>query len=184
MLNIAPRFRTLSQDDCLALLARNHVGRLAYAHHSHVEIEPLNYVYADGWLYGRTSPGAKLDATGESWWPVAFEVDEVDSLFCWRSVVVHGGLYRVEDDGLEVHHRDWVKGVERLRRLIPESFSENDPVAFRTVVFTISVQTVSGREALPGGPCLVRDHADTAGYAEPGATATRVEESGREALHG
>ena len=73
---------------CLALLARNHVGRLAYAHHSHVQIEPLNYVYADGWLYGRTSPGAKLDATGESWWPVAFEVDEIDSLFSWRSVVV------------------------------------------------------------------------------------------------
>jgi nitroimidazol reductase NimA-like FMN-containing flavoprotein (pyridoxamine 5'-phosphate oxidase superfamily) len=177
MLHAAPRFRSLTPDTCLAVLARNHVGRLAYARHNHVEIEPLNYVYADGWLYGRTSPGAKLDATGDSWWPVAFEVDEIDSLFCWRSVVVHGGLYRIEDDGLALHHQEWVKGVERLRRLIPETFTEHDPVPFRSVVFTISVQTVTGREALPAPhtPCL--EHAGA------GAGAPELE-TGREALHG
>jgi len=149
----APRFRALGRDECIALLARNHVGRIAYAWRNQVEIEPLHYVYDDGWLYGRTSHGAKLETTGTDWWPVAFEVDEVEELFRWRSVVVHGGFYTVEDDGLELHAQEWRRGVELLRTLIPETFTADDPVAFRTVVFRMAVQELSGREAVPGdGP--------------------------------
>jgi len=144
-----PRFRTLDRDECLAILARNHVGRLAYERQGHVDIQPLHYVYDDGWLYGRTSYGAKLDATGTTWWPVAFEVDEVEDLFSWRSVVVHGGFYTLADDGVEVHEEAWRHGVELLRALIPATFTEADPVAFRTVVFRMAVQEVTGREAVP-----------------------------------
>jgi nitroimidazol reductase NimA-like FMN-containing flavoprotein (pyridoxamine 5'-phosphate oxidase superfamily) len=145
-----PRFRTLDREHCIEILARNHVGRIAYAWKNHVDIEPLHYVYHDGWLYGRTSHGAKIEATGTTWWPVAFEVDEVEDLFRWRSVVVHGGFYTVGDDGVEVHADDWRRGIELLRTLIPETFAEGDPVAFRTIVFRMAVQEVTGREAVPG----------------------------------
>jgi nitroimidazol reductase NimA-like FMN-containing flavoprotein (pyridoxamine 5'-phosphate oxidase superfamily) len=145
-----PRFRTLDHDECVAILSRNHVGRLAYARHGRVDIEPLNYVYHEGWLYGRTSHGAKIDATGTTWAPVAFEVDEVEELFRWRSVVVHGGFYSLEDGGAEVLRDDRRRGVELLRTLVPDTFTGADPVAFRTVVFRIAVQEVAGREAVPG----------------------------------
>lgn len=145
-----PRIRALSHDECIAILARNHVGRIAYAWRNHVDIEPLHYVHHDGWLYGRTSEGAKVDATGTTWWPVAFEVDEVEGLFCWRSVVVHGGFYVVENHGAELRQEEWRRGVELLRTLIPETFTDDDPVAFRTVVFRMAVQEVTGREAVPG----------------------------------
>jgi nitroimidazol reductase NimA-like FMN-containing flavoprotein (pyridoxamine 5'-phosphate oxidase superfamily) len=115
-----------------------------------VDIEPLHYVYHDGWLYGRTSHGAKLDVTGTTWWPVAFEVDEVEELFRWRSVVVHGGFYTVADDGVESHAEEWRRGIELLRMLVPDTFAEGDPVGFRTVVFRMAVQEVTGREAVPG----------------------------------
>ena len=145
-----PRFRTLSREECIAILARNHVGRIAYAWRNHVDIEPLHYVYHDGWLYGRTSHGAKLEVTGNAWWPVAFEVDEIEGLFAWRSVVVHGGFYTLADDGADVFREEWRRGVELLRTLIPQTFTDDDPVAFRTVVFRMAVQEVTGREAVPG----------------------------------
>ncbi|HEU4884750.1 MAG TPA: pyridoxamine 5'-phosphate oxidase family protein [Longimicrobium sp.] len=145
-----PRFLTLSRDECMAILARNHVGRLAYAVESRVEIKPLNYVYRDGWIYGRTSPGAQLAASSESWAPVAFEVDEVEELFRWRSVVVHGGFYTMADDGLALHDEEWWHGVQLLRTLIPGTFSGDDPVRFRMVLFRLAVQEITGREAVPG----------------------------------
>lgn len=146
----APRIRDLSRAECDAILARNHVGRIAYAHGNRVDIEPIHYVFHEGWLYGRTSHGAKLEATGYTWWPVAFEVDEVEELFRWRSVVVHGGFYTIPEDGVEGGHEEWERAVERMRTLIPETFTPDDPVAFRRVLFRVAVQEVAGREAVPG----------------------------------
>jgi nitroimidazol reductase NimA-like FMN-containing flavoprotein (pyridoxamine 5'-phosphate oxidase superfamily) len=148
----APRIRSLDRPEIDQILARNHVGRLAYAWKNQVDIEPLHYVYADGWIYGRTSHGAKLEAVGDTWWPVAFEVDEVEELFRWRSVVVRGGFYVLPSEGAAWEREEWRGGVEKLRTLIPETFTDDDPAAFRTVVFRIAVQDATGREAVPGEP--------------------------------
>lgn len=145
-----PSIRELDRSEIDAILARNHVGRLAYAWQNQVDIEPLHYVYHDGWIYGRTSHGAKMDAVGYTWWPVAFEVDEVEELFRWRSVVVHGGFYTLPADGAEWEAAEWRRDVELLRTLLPETLTGDDPVAFRTVLFRIAVQDVTGREATPG----------------------------------
>ncbi|HEU0298496.1 MAG TPA: pyridoxamine 5'-phosphate oxidase family protein [Longimicrobium sp.] len=145
-----PHIRKLSREECEQVLARNHVGRMAYAWGNRVDIEPLHYVYHDGWLFGRTSHGAKLAVTGEQWWPVAFEVDEVEGIFQWRSVVVHGGFYTIPDHGPDWEQAAWRTGVELLRRLIPETLTADDPVPHRTVLFRIPAQELSGREATPG----------------------------------
>lgn len=143
----APSFRTLSRSEIDALLARNHVGRMAYARGGHIDIEPIHYVYANGWLYGRTSSGRKLDVAAREWWPVAFEVDEVDDLFRWRSAVVHGGFYTLDPEGAAWEREEASKAVDLLRTLIPETFTESDPVPSRNVLFRIAVQEVSGRAA-------------------------------------
>lgn len=143
----APRFRELSRSEIDALLARNSVGRMAYARGNHIDIEPLHYVYANGWLYGRTSEGRKLDTAAREWWPVAFEVDEVDELFRWRSAVVHGGFYTLDPQGAAWEREEAQKAVELLRSLLPETFTDEDPVPSRTVLFRIAVQEVSGRTA-------------------------------------
>jgi uncharacterized protein len=145
----SPTITKLDEEACRAILANNHVGRLAYSRGNQLEIEPIHYVYSDGWIYGRTSHGAKTEMTGPGWWPVVFEVDEAENLFRWRSVVVHGGFYilpatSAKDD---VAQRD--RAVELLGSLIPETLTDRDPVPHRTVVFGISVDEVSGREATP-----------------------------------
>jgi uncharacterized protein len=144
-----PRFRDLEPHECEALLSRNHVGRLAFAQGNRVDIEPLHYVHHAGWLYGRTSHGAKLEVTGYEWWPVAFEVDEVEDVFRWRSVVVHGGFYVLDEHGPEWERSEWRRGVELLRELVPDTFAEGDPVPHRRVLFRISVQEINGRESIP-----------------------------------
>lgn len=141
-----PRFRRLDPDEALALLQRNHVGRLAYARGGRVDIEPLHYVYDEGWLYGRTSEGTKIETTGKEWWPVAFEVDEIESMFEWRSVVVQGGFYVLkQDDPRQEDLRTFA--IERLRTLVPAALTDGDPTPDRTLVFRISVQDIEGREA-------------------------------------
>lgn len=148
------QFRELGQDDVEAILARNHVGRLGYARDNQVEIHPVHYVFSDGWIYGRTSYGTIYRSLGETayqWWPVAFEVDEVEDLFRWRSVLVYGGFYLLDPEGPPPEREAWDTAVEVLRTLIPGTLRANDPVPFGTVLFRISVQETRGREATPPG---------------------------------
>ncbi len=137
-----PHFRALDDSEIWAVLARNHVGRLAYAFHDRVNILPLHYAYSSGWIYGRTSPGEKLVKIEHNRW-VAFEVDEVQGPYDWRSVVVHGGFYALSpgDEG-------WDHALQLLRTAVPEALTENDPTPFRTVLFRIAVQESTGREAV------------------------------------
>ncbi|HYR11186.1 MAG TPA: pyridoxamine 5'-phosphate oxidase family protein [Longimicrobium sp.] len=149
---LRPRIRRLEREECERILSRNHVGRIAYAWKNHVDIEPLHYVFDGEWLYGRTSPGTKLNVTGDQWWPVAFEVDEVEGTFRWRSVVVHGGFYPIDEAGAEWERAAHQRGLDLLRALVPDTFTPDDPAPFRTVLFRIAAQEVSGREAAPGEP--------------------------------
>jgi nitroimidazol reductase NimA-like FMN-containing flavoprotein (pyridoxamine 5'-phosphate oxidase superfamily) len=139
-----PVFGELTPAECVALLSRNHVGRIAYSHHDRVDIEPTHYVYADGWIHGRTSLGSKLRTLAHNRW-VAFEVDETEGLFDWQSVVVKGALYLLESDGPQ--SETYVKAVETLRSLSPHALGEDDPAPERTFVFRIHADVVTGRSA-------------------------------------
>ena len=141
-----PTIRELDRAEAVAILSRNHVGRLAFAFHDQVDIEPIHYVYADGWIYGRTSHGTKLTTIVHHRW-VAFEVDEVDSLFEWRSVVAKGAFYMLQPEGRPEDQASYDTALELLRGIIPETLTEEDPLPHRTVLVRISLDSVSGREA-------------------------------------
>jgi nitroimidazol reductase NimA-like FMN-containing flavoprotein (pyridoxamine 5'-phosphate oxidase superfamily) len=141
-----PEFSELREAEAIEVLRRNHIGRVAFIHEGRVDIEPLHYVYEDDWIYGRTSFGEKLNAVQRQWW-VAFEVDEINGLFDWRSVVVHGGFYLLPDDLPPRDRERRNLALRCVRRLVPEAFTENDPAPHRTQLFGIDVQQVSGRAA-------------------------------------
>ena len=142
----APRFGELDRAACEAILARNHAGRIAYAFHDRVNIQPISYVFAGEWLYGRTSPGTKLETLERQPW-VAFEVDEIEGPFEWRSVVVHGGFYVFSPDGPAREARAWEKAIDHLRTIMPEAATGVDPVPFRNVVFGVHADEITGRMA-------------------------------------
>lgn len=146
MTKATPSFRALDAAECEALLGAHHVGRLAFSFRDRVDIEPMHYVYSEGWIYGRTSPGTKLRALTYNRL-VAFEVDEVDALFSWRSVVVKGTLFVLapEDDG--PMSSVWEQAVSLLQRIVPAAFTADDPTPERMIVFRIQADLVTGRQA-------------------------------------
>lgn len=145
-----PSFRELDPTECVALLERHDVGRLAFSRKDRVDIEPIHYVHDDGWLYGRTQPGTKLEVVTHNRW-VSFEVDEVEALFDWRSVVVKGGFYLLRADGSPQEREIHERGVKVLRRLVPEMLTKDDPLPDRAILFRIHVDEMFGREASTKG---------------------------------
>jgi nitroimidazol reductase NimA-like FMN-containing flavoprotein (pyridoxamine 5'-phosphate oxidase superfamily) len=144
-----PAFSDLDSAHCHEILDRNRVGRIAYSFHDQVDITPVHYVRRGPWLYGRTSPGAKLVTLAHAPW-VAFEVDEVEGMFDWRSVVVHGAFYPLPPGGTTYDVDVWNAGEDALRELLPETFTRSDPAAFREVMFRISIDRMTGRAAQHG----------------------------------
>lgn len=143
-----PRVRVLARDEIEAVLGRNRIGRIAFSVDGSVDIEPISYVFHDGALYGRTSPGTMLTSVWHE--PmVAFEVDEVDALVRWRSVVVHGVFHRISSDGSPAQRRRHRRAVELLRRVMPETLRVDDPFPGRTVVFRILIRHATGRASHP-----------------------------------
>jgi nitroimidazol reductase NimA-like FMN-containing flavoprotein (pyridoxamine 5'-phosphate oxidase superfamily) len=142
-----PTFRALDAFECTAILAMHHVGRLAFAVNDRPDIQPIHYVFADGAIYGRTSDGAKRRALTLNRW-VAFEVDEVDAAFVWRSIVVKGALSLLTPDDDGPLHGEWERGVVLLQRVVPEAFTVDDPTPERSIIFRIHIDEVTGRAAL------------------------------------
>lgn len=137
------KVRELDRQDINALLARNLVGRLAFGSGDRIEVQPIGFVFHDGWIYGRTSPGMKLQSLTEVGDQVAFEVDEIESMLHWRSVIIRGDFEIMAPD--TAGETEWDHTVKLLRRVIPDTFTHNDPVADRSVVFRIRVQEATGR---------------------------------------
>jgi nitroimidazol reductase NimA-like FMN-containing flavoprotein (pyridoxamine 5'-phosphate oxidase superfamily) len=103
--------RTLTDDECWAMLHDHEFGRLAFHLSGEVHLVPINYAVDDRALLFRTAEGSKLRGVVMN--PdVAFEIDEYDDHRA-RSVVVRGVARRLEEDE---HHRTeniplrpWVK---------------------------------------------------------------------------
>ncbi|HEX6574361.1 MAG TPA: pyridoxamine 5'-phosphate oxidase family protein [Gemmatimonadaceae bacterium] len=140
----APEFRDLNEKECKALLSTNHVGRIAYSHHDQVDIRPISYVATDEWLFGRTSEGDKLVTLRHNQW-MAFGVDEIKGPMDWKSVIVRGTFYELKNEG-SIHDRQlYSRAVNAIRTNFPGALTTGDPLEFRSVLFGISINSMSGR---------------------------------------
>ncbi len=145
----APRrttFSELSHEAAVALLERNRFGRLAFTLHDRVDIEPISYVYHDGWLYARTSPGAKLTTVLHHPW-VAFEVDEIHDGWNWKSVVARGTIYFLDADAAGAPRDAYDSALRLIRSADPDALTGDDPVPHRAVLFRIHADEITGRAA-------------------------------------
>lgn len=134
-------FRELDEAECRALLIRNHVGRIAFALHDRVSIQPIGYVLHQDWLACRTQEGAKIDLLRRSPY-VAFEVDEVSGPLDWTSVIIQGSVY--EQDPESVVGRET---IEVFQTLMPDAFAPGDVTPHRDVLIRVHIREMSGRSA-------------------------------------
>jgi len=142
--NPQPVFRELSERDARRILKANHLGRMAFSFQDKVDIRPVHYVFTAGWCFGRTSPGEKLLTLEHNRW-VAFEVDEVTGPFDWVSVIAKGTFYQLSPEGSTHDVALYKRALRHLRTLMPETLRAGDPVSFRTEVFGISVDSLTGK---------------------------------------
>jgi nitroimidazol reductase NimA-like FMN-containing flavoprotein (pyridoxamine 5'-phosphate oxidase superfamily) len=144
-----PRESPLSTDDAQALLARQTVGRLAYAFGDHVDIAPIHYVYEDGWLYGRTNHGTKLAVLARR--PqCALEVTEPADDGTTACVVVRGTFHLLDPEVASADAYD--RAVALVRAQMQRAFAVGDPVPQRASLFRIRVEAVSGRRLVTAPP--------------------------------
>ena len=74
-------------------------------------------------------------------------VDEVEDIFDWRSVVVHGSFWKLNPRSSPRAEELWRHAAELVSEIVPGALTELDPVAFRLTLFRIAVGDASGREA-------------------------------------
>ena len=138
----------LSREAGLRLLAEHHIGRIAFTFRDRVDIEPISYVYADGWIWARTSPGTKLTTVSHHPF-VAFEIDDIRSPSDWRSVVVHGTIYFIDPARGEEDRALHDQAVGHLRSIDADALTDDDSAPHRQQLFRIYVDEVTARSARP-----------------------------------
>ncbi len=96
--NRHPVFEDLGREDCLELLEREHVGRVALTARALPIVLPVNFALLDGDIVWRSAQGTKLNDASAGF-VVAFEVDhyELEQQHGW-SVMVQGLAHVVTDD--------------------------------------------------------------------------------------
>ncbi len=144
----APKFGELTDAQCWELLSRNHVGRLGFFNHGSVDIEPVHYVAGDSWLFVRSAEGTKIEAFAHHPY-VAFEIDEIDGPFDWRSVVARGTVYMMSETGPRLDRVMFEKALTALRSFMPNALAPDDPTPLRDHLYGIHVDRVTGRTARP-----------------------------------
>jgi nitroimidazol reductase NimA-like FMN-containing flavoprotein (pyridoxamine 5'-phosphate oxidase superfamily) len=127
------------------------VGRIGCASENMVYVVPITYVFEDNCIYGHTTAGMKIDMMRQN--PnVCFEVDHVDNLANWQSVIAWGTFYELEGKEAE-------EGLQKLtNRIHPLVTSETSvpkhgldrPHALinphiEVVVFKIEIAEVTGK---------------------------------------
>ena len=139
-----PAIRILDRTEMEALLRRHNVGRIAYTDGRRVDIQPVNYVYHDGALYGRAAEGTRMRAlAGRPW--VAFQIDEIRSPFEWESVVVKGTVYVVEPGDAPALREQYEKALQVIRSVLPEALTPDDPAPARTILLRVHIDEMEGR---------------------------------------
>jgi uncharacterized protein len=81
--------RILTPAQCRYILLQNYIGRIGCSANDKVLILPVTYIFTDDCIYSYSLPGEKINMMRIN--PhVCFEVDQIESLVSWKTIVVNG----------------------------------------------------------------------------------------------
>ncbi|MDP9048681.1 MAG: pyridoxamine 5'-phosphate oxidase family protein [Bacteroidota bacterium] len=87
---------TLSEQQIEGLLKKQVTGRLGCSVDGITYIVPINYVYRDNTIFGHSAEGKKIEMMRKN--PnVCFQVDHIQTVFKWQSVVAWGRFEEITD---------------------------------------------------------------------------------------
>jgi len=96
------------------VMERNFLGRLGCTDGDKVYVVPINYVYHDGFIIAHSTEGKKIRIMRDH--PhVCFEVDEMENMMNWRSVIAWGTYEEITDELQKQEMLEML--VERMMKL-------------------------------------------------------------------
>lgn len=87
-----------------ALLKAGNVGRIGCHADGRTYVVPVAYAYADGCVYGHSSDGLKIWMMRKNR-GVSFEVDSVENVFHWSSVIAWGTFEELHGEAADAAMR-------------------------------------------------------------------------------
>lgn len=138
----------LTRAECLEILARSHLARLACCRDDHPYVVPISFNLDGEYLYSFSTLGQKIVWMRAN--PnVCVEVDDIEDRFHWTTVLVFG---RYEELRTPVEHED---ARERARQLFEQREEWWQPAAAKAgapehhvpLVYRIVITKVTGRRA-------------------------------------
>lgn len=98
----------LSTEQIEQLLTTNVVGRIGCYSAGKVYVVPVTYVYEDGFVYGHTTEGLKVNMLRKN--PACcFEVDHYENMANWQSVIAWGKYEELKGDEATIAMQRFVK---------------------------------------------------------------------------
>ena len=146
--------REMTRQECLDLVAENHIARLGCARDGQPYVVPIQYALAANRLYSFSMSGQKIDWMRAN--PrVCVQIDTATDRQNWRSVVIHGRYQELPDT--KQWHRErmnaWSLLEQRVNWWEPGGLKlGKQPVAGTSphLFFQIEIDDVSGRAASTG----------------------------------
>ncbi|WP_112611569.1 pyridoxamine 5'-phosphate oxidase family protein (plasmid) [Rhizobium sp. WW22] len=135
--------------DCIFLLRKQWLARLACANANIPYIVPIQYACAGDRLYAFTLPGKKLDIMREN--PnVCVQIDQLKSKHSWKSVVIDAKFVELDgDESREERHRAWGLLAQHLDWWEPGALKPaprlGDTASKTHTFFALDMIDVSGR---------------------------------------
>lgn len=140
---------TLEPADVERLLHAEVVGRIGCISNGRPYVVPVCYAYADGSVYGHTMAGMKRSAMREN--PlVCFEVEHVDNLSTWESVIAWGTVKELHGSEAEAGMQILVDRIMPLLHMDATHHPHGDIGSSpQAAVYRIELTEKSGRFERP-----------------------------------
>ena len=143
---------TLSENQMDRLLHNNVIGRIGMHADDTTYVVPVTYFYFDGYIYGHSTIGMKLNMLRKN--PkICFEVDQIFDFAHWQSVILWGTFVELKgseairglqilEEGLSFHYISHTSSPEGKGFGFIDDFP-NDQI--NSVVYRIDITKKTGR---------------------------------------
>ena len=144
----------MTHKDSVKILANHYIGHLAYTDGITPFIVPVTYFYdpSENSIFSYSSKGHKIKAmqTNQS---VAFQVENIESLTSWMSVLVHGTFEELHGSIAKMSLHKFAQHVKNLLAnqngidsQSIDSFSSKIDSGTIPIVYRINIQEIIGRQ--------------------------------------
>ena len=142
----------LTKEQCQQVLRSGLIGRLGCSDRKRVYIVPITYVFDDKFIIAHSREGMKVQMMRKNPF-VCFEVDSIENMTNWRSVVVQGTFQEL--DSAAERQTAFRTLEERLMPYLlsetmkPQGLSSRNPDKLekqkKPVVYRIEIEEMTGR---------------------------------------